>query len=199
MSRRKPLTCQSRKVCIVIRKNKEISVAKLKEFCLTYFERYAFIEHKGDLDAETGEVIPVHYHIVGDYISAKTPFSTRLNDICTFFRFDNANGIEIDQYNSFEASLQYLTHKNQSEKTPHNKDEIIHNLSDADFNILYNADVGQVITFDLLFTIVINANNIIDVIREIGLGNYRTWRSVIWDMWRTLQGDQQYISNDKWI
>lgn len=194
MSRRKPLTCQSRKVCLVIRKGVEIKKEKIKEFCIEHFERYAFIEHKHDISPETGEIIPVHYHIVGDYKTAKTPFSTRLNDIVTFFRFDNANGIEIDQYNSFEGSLQYLTHKNQSEKTKHNESEIIHNLSEADFKILYNADIGNVVTFDLLYSVVFSANNIIDIIREIGIGNYRTWRAVIWDIWRTLQNDDAFIN-----
>ena len=192
MSRRKPLTCQSRKVCIVIRKNKSLSKISLENYCKTYFERYAFIEHKGDLDLD-GCVIPVHYHIVGDFKPSKTPFSTRLNDIVTFFHLDNANGIEIDQYNTFEASLQYLTHKNQLEKTQHEVSEITHNLSEADFKIFYNADSGNVITFDLVYSIVMNANNIIDIIREIGLSNYRTWRNVIWDIWRTINGDQQYI------
>lgn len=193
MSRRKPLTCQSKKVCIVIRKNKEISLNRIKEYCIENFDRYAFIEHKGDKDSETGVILPVHYHLVGDFKTSKVAFSTRLNDIVTFFKLDNANGIEIDQYNSFEASLQYLTHKNQEEKTKHSPKEIIHNLSESDFNILYNAEVGQVITFDLMYSIVSNANNIIDVIREIGIGNYRTWRSVLWDIWRTLQGDEAYL------
>lgn len=192
MSRRKPLTCQSRKVCIVIRKNRTLSKNSLDSYCKTYFERYAFIEHKGDLDLD-GCVIPVHYHIVGDFKTSKVPFSTRLNDIVTFFHLDNANGIEIDQYNTFEASLQYLTHKNQLEKTQHEVKEITHNLSEADFKIFYNADSGNVITFDLVYSIVMNANNIIDVIRQIGLTNYRTWRNVIWDMWRTINNDQSYI------
>lgn len=192
MSRRKPLTCQSTHVCIVIRKDKELSITKLEEFCKTYFERYAFIEHRNDKDFDTGAIIPVHYHIVGDYKTKQVRFSTRLNEICTYFRFDNANGIEIDQYNTFENCLQYLTHKNQSEKTPHDKSEIHHNLDNTDFDILYNADVGNVVTFDMLFNSVMQANNIIEVIKSVGLNNYRTWRNVIWDMWRTINEDNQF-------
>ena len=44
MSAKKPLTCQSRKVDIVIRKNKSIPIEKIKAYCQKEFERYAFIE-----------------------------------------------------------------------------------------------------------------------------------------------------------
>lgn len=193
MSRKTSLTCQSRKVCIVIRKNKNIPLDKIKEYCANNFERYAFIKHEGDISPETGEIVPVHYHIVGDMLGAKIPFSCRLNTLAKFFGFDNIFGIEIEQYRTFEGSLQYLTHKNQSEKTPHDKSEIIHNLTDSDFEIFYNAEIGNVITFDLIYSACINANNIIEVIREIGISNYRIWRNVIWDIWNTLQNKADYI------
>lgn len=193
MSRRKPLSCQSRKVCIVIRKNKSISLDKLKEYCFTFFDKYAFIEHTKDVDSTTGVVIPVHYHIVGDYKDSKVAFSTRLNQICTFFKFDNAVGIEIDQYNSLESSIQYLTHKNQSEKTPHNKSEIIHNFDQSDFDVMYNAESGELITIEFLFVACVECNNMIDVIKKIGLSNYRTWRNVVWDIWKTINNDSSCI------
>ena len=65
---KKPLTCQSCKVDIVIRKNKEIPLSKIKEYCIQNFSRYAFIEHKGDIKPSTGEVEGVHYHICGDIV-----------------------------------------------------------------------------------------------------------------------------------
>ena len=188
-SGKKPLTCQSTQVDIVIRKNIEISKSRLKEYCDTYFKQYAFIEHKGDKKPTTGEVEGVHYHIVGIYNDKKVAFSTRLNQIADFFRFENVNGIEIDQYRTFEGALQYLTHKNQPEKTPHDKSEIVTNLSQADFDIFYNANIGDVITYDLLFMACVEANNIIEVIHALGINNYRTWRAVVWDIWNCLNGD----------
>lgn len=193
MSRRKPLSCQSKKVCIVIRKNKTIPIDKLKDYCFSYFDKFAFIEHCKDIDSVSGEIIPVHYHIVGDFKTSKIPFSTRLNEICTFFHFDNSNGIEIDQYNSLECSIQYLTHKNQSEKTQHKKEEIIHNFDVGEFEVLYNASSSDIITFDLIFITCLESNSIVEVIRKIGLSNYRIWRNVIWDVWKTIQNDAQYI------
>ena len=61
-----PLTTQTSKLFVVIRKNKEISLDLLKSYCEEYFEQYAFIKHENDIDALTGYVIPVHYHIVGN-------------------------------------------------------------------------------------------------------------------------------------
>jgi len=193
MSSKKPLTCQSTKVDIVIRKNIEIPLSKIKAYCVENFERYAFIEHKGDIKPETGEVEGTHYHICGDMFGSKIPFSTRLNNLAKFFGFADLNGIQIDQYRTFEGALQYLTHKNAPEKTPHKIEEIVTNLSEADFKIFYEADIGSVITFDLLYVACVNATNIVEVIKELGIGNYRVWRSVIWDIWNTLKESSDYI------
>lgn len=193
MSRFKSLSSQTRKVNIVIRKNKEIPLSKIKEYCDIYFDRYAFIEHKCDKKPDTGEIEGCHYHIVGDYTTNKTPLSTRLNEIVKFFKFDNAHGIEIDGYRTFEGSLQYLTHKNQTEKTQHNRSDIIHNLSSNDFEILYNAEIGNVATFDLLYCAVTSCENILQVIEKLGIGTYRTYRLVILDMWKSYyQKDSTY-------
>lgn len=195
-SRKKPLTCQSTHVDIVIRKNKKLPINRIKEYCQTYFKRWAFIEHEGDIKPSTGEVEGVHYHICGDLLDKKVPFSTRLNQIKDFFRFKDVNGIEIDQYRSFEGALQYLTHKNQPDKTQHKKTDIYHNLTKEDFEIFYNADIGgDVITYELLYRAIINASNIIEVIKVIGIGNYRTWRAVVWDVWNCLNGSPDTFRN----
>lgn len=186
MSRSTSLTCQSKKACIVIRKGISISKDKIKEYCDTYFEKYAFIEHNGDIKADTGEQETVHYHIVGNYKASKVAFSTRLNDIVSFFNFDNAFGIEIEMYKSLEASLQYLTHKNQPEKTPHKVSDIVTNIEPSEFQLLYESNNGSIVTFDTIYTLCLESNNIIEVIKGLGIGVYKTWRNVIWDIWNAI-------------
>lgn len=186
MSRSTSLTCQSTKACIVIRKGKSIPMDKIKSYCDTYFEKYAFIEHKGDIKPDTGEIESVHYHIVGNFKASKVAFSTRLNTICDYFKFDNANGIEIEMYKSLECSIQYLTHKNQPEKTPHDIKDIITNIEESEFKLLYESDNGMVITFDTLYLTCIESKNIIEVIKSLGIGVYKSWRNVIWDIWNEL-------------
>lgn len=185
MSRSTTLTCQSVNVDLVIRKNKKISLDKIKAYCEHYCSKYAFIEHEHDITPE-GVVEGVHYHLVLKYSASKVAFSTRLNEICNFFGFENANGIQIDKLISLTKALQYLIHKNNKEKTPHNITDIVHNYEQSDFDILMNSELEQVITFDLLYSIIIHSNNIIEVIKELGIGNYRTWRNVVWDIWNEL-------------
>lgn len=180
------LTCQSKKVCIVIRKGKEISIDKIKSYCETCFSRYAFIEHKNHLDLN-GNVIPVHYHIVGDFFDSKVAFSTRLNTICAVFGFENADGVEIDKYDSLERSIQYLTHKNQPEKTQMNKEDIITNIEKQEFELLYTSENGEIMTFDRLFALCYENLNIIGVIQAIGIGQYKVWRNVIWDIFNNIR------------
>ena len=186
MSRSTSLTCQSVNVDLVIRKNKQISLDKIKAYCEKYCLKYAFIEHKGDIEPTTGEVEGVHYHLVLKYSASKVAFSTRLNEICDFFGFENSFGIQIDKIVSLERCLQYLIHKNNPEKTPHNKADIIHNFEQSEFDILMESSQGETITFDRLYSTILEANNIIEVIRSLGIGNYRTWRNVIWDIYNEI-------------
>ena len=58
------LNTQTGKLFIVIRKNKEIDINKIKAYCKEYGKEYAFICHAKDIDFATGVVIPVHYHII---------------------------------------------------------------------------------------------------------------------------------------
>lgn len=186
MSRSTSLTCQSKKACIVIRKNKQLDIDKIKSYCDTYFEKYAFIEHKRDVKPDTSEIETVHYHIVGNFKASKVAFSTRLNDIVEFFKFDNACGIEIEMYKSLENSIQYLTHKNQPEKTQHDVKDIVTNIEQSEFQLLYESDSGQVVTFDTLYCLCLESSNIIEVIKGLGIGVYKSWRNVIWDIWNEL-------------
>lgn len=189
--RKKPLTCQSRKVFIVIRKNKVIPIAKIKEYCQKKFEKYAFIEHAHDLN-ERGEVEGCHYHIVGDMVGAKIPFSQRLNELSQFFGFDNNNGVQIDQYTSLEGAIQYLTHKRYQNKTQHDVKEIFTNIPKEEFDIYYNAELGDVLRADDIYRLCKKHDSIVGIILEIGVGMYKTNRSVILDVFKCINGHSDY-------
>lgn len=90
--------------------------------------------------------------------------------------------------------MQYLTHKNNPEKTQVDKSQIVHNLSKADFEIFYNATVGNVITFELLYSTCLSNDNIIGVIQEIGLNNFRQWRNVVWDIFNGLHNQERKVN-----
>lgn len=199
MSRKTPLSSQTKKLNIVIRKNKDISIARLKEYCNDTFSEWAFIEHRGDIEPVTKLVEGVHYHIVGNAKTSRVALSTRLNTICQYFHFDNADGVEIEQYISFEGSLQYLIHKNQPEKTQHDISEIITNLSPEELTLYLTSDIGNVITFDRLYASIMQANNIIDVIHDLGIKAYKDWRNVIWDIWNCDKDIRNEVSNSDYL
>lgn len=176
------LTTQTGKLFIVIRKNKAISHAKIKEYCETFGNEYAFIEHTQDVDPLTGVVIPVHYHIVLNSKDNRKRISTHLNDLASFFGFKDCNGVEMDKYRSYESALQYLIHKNDKQKTQHDINEIVTNIDGDELKTYISLDTFTM-SFELIYSVCLNARNIIDVIRSLGISNYQRYRATIWDIW----------------
>lgn len=177
------LTTQTGKLFIVIRKNKAITVEKIKTYCETFGETYAFITHENDIDPVTGVKIPIHYHIVMNAKETRKRLATHLNDLSTFFGFKDNNGIQMDRYRSFEQALQYLIHKNDTQKTPHGANEIVTNIDKDELNTYLSLDTFT-ISFELVYSICMRSQNIVDVIRSLGLSNYQRYRATIWDIWK---------------
>lgn len=189
------LSTQTARLFIVIRKNKVIDINKIKSYCELYGEEYAFITHKNDIDPLTGLCIPIHYHIVMNAKDKRKRLSTHLEDIRSFFGFKNNDGIEIDKYRSFENALQYLIHKNDKDKTQHSIDEIITNIDKDELTTFITCDT-LVISFDYIYSLCKNANNILDVIKALGLSNYQRYRSTIWDIWNAIKIDSLINENN---
>lgn len=170
------MTC---KIMLVIRKNVEIPQGDLKTFCETYFSRWAFIEHKNDVNPN-GEIEGVHYHIVGTLPTRKR-LATMLNVVADFFKFDNTNGIEIDKCNCLEGAYQYLIHKNDEEKTPHKLEEVVTNIPNEEFKALMESHFTDTsITADRIYSLVLanvrydyQANkcrvDYVNIAREVGI------------------------------
>lgn len=186
-----PLTTQTTKLFIVIRKNKVISKDLIKSYCDEFLDSYAFIEHTKDVDPIDAMVIPVHYHIVGNAKKVKTPLSTHLNDIVKFFRFDDSNGIQVDKYDNYISALQYLVHKNNPEKTQHNVDEIITNIPKEQFDLYMTSEQSEIISFDMCYSLCMSSNNIVEVIRAIGFKTYAKYRSTILDIYYTCKNQKE--------
>lgn len=186
MGKKAPLTCQSINADIVIRKNIDISKAKIEAYCKEYCLQYAFIEHKGDIQPTTGEVEGTHYHLVLKYSEGKVAFSTRLNQIVQWFGFKDALGIEIDKIGSLGKCLQYLIHKNNQEKTPHDISEIVHNYDANEFAILMSEVNDQCVTYDWLYQGCMECDYKYQLIKFFSPNVYRAWRNVILDMWEDI-------------
>ena len=178
-----PLTTQTTKLFIVIRKNMEISKEFIKAYCDEFLEQYAFIEHKGDIEPTTKLVEGTHYHIVGISKKKKTPLNTHLNDIVKFFRFDDSNGIQVDKYDNVVSAVQYLIHKNNPEKTQHKFEEITYKWDKEEFMLMMSSEQTEIISFDMVYSLCFTATNIVDVIKGLGFKTYHKYRSTIIDIY----------------
>lgn len=139
------LESKATKVTLVIRKNIRLEEEKINSFCLTYFSRYAWICHEKDLSVNTGEVEGIHYHIVG-VLKDRTRLSTMLNRCVDFFNFDNPFGIQIQSATCIEACYQYLIHKNDKDKTPHEIEEIKTNIDHQELVTIIECAIDTSIT-----------------------------------------------------
>lgn len=188
MTRNKyPLTTQTTKLFVVIRKNKKISKELIKTYCEEYYEQYAFIEHEKDIEPVTGQVEGCHYHIVGVAKKKKTPLQTHLNDLVRFFRFKDPNGVQIDKYENVVSAVQYLIHKNNPEKTQHKFEDITYKWDKEEFMLMMSSEQTEIISFDMVYSVCSTSKNILEVIKGIGFKTYHKYRATIWDIWNEIK------------
>lgn len=189
MSHKQSLGTQTGKIWCVIRKNKAIDISLFNIFLSKYCNEFAYIVHEKDVVPITAEVEGIHYHLVcnlkDEYKDCR--LSTTLNRLVETLELDNGIGIQIEKYSTFEGCLQYLTHKNNPEKTQHNPKEIVHNLSQEDFDLFYNVDLSNKLNFDTLYSSCLSHSNKLEVIREYWgyyskSSTYMRLIDTIWDL-----------------
>lgn len=166
------LESKATKITLVIRKNVVIEPRLINSFCEEHLSRYAWIKHEGDISTETMETEGIHYHIVG-VLKGRTRLGTILNRVVLHFGFDNPYGIEIACAGCIEGCYQYLIHKNDPDKTPHDISEVITNIPTEEFKTLMELDfTDNTITQSRINTIV-NENIYFDNERLRVIINYR--------------------------
>lgn len=176
------LGTRTKNINIVLRKNAELDINRIKDWCATNCERYAFIKHENDINLQD-EVEGIHYHLVLVLLKA-TRLSTCLTSICDYLEI-NPFGVEIDKTSSLEGSIQYLIHKNDPQKTQHKLDEIIHNWPDNEMKSIIECDSSNgSLTFERILEICKTSKNLLEVIQSIGLGRYHLYRPVVMDIWK---------------
>ena len=187
--RKANLTTQSRHWFITIRKNIDLPINDLKKWCEQFAqtEMYAFIEHKGDISPDSGEVEGTHYHIVINMINRHQKIHI-LNDLVKTFEFDNPFGIEVDTYDTFEGCLQYLTHQNEPKKTSHNRNEIITNIDSDTFNSILDTPISSSLTSTSLVGYIKQCSNAVELMNLLGLGTFDHYLKTIRVIWKLIKG-----------
>lgn len=181
------LTTQTAKINAVISlKDKSYNSIKsaimvdLKEWCDVNCKMYAFIMHDSDI-LETGEHKTNHIHLVALLNSNRCRLSTTLNNLSAATGVDTL-AISIDKCQDFNGSIQYLIHKNNDDKYQYDVNDIVTNLTDSELNIYLSAE-GDSISLESLIAVIKRYRSMIDIIRAVGLGVYRVYRNVIWDIY----------------
>lgn len=182
-----PLTSQVRDLFIVIRKNKVLPKKVMIEYCESMFDKYAFIEHKNDIEPITGLVEGCHYHIWAHVRDKGVAKSTHINAILKAFKFDTDDGICIEQIANKVLAMQYLIHKNNPEKTKHEVKEVVSNIDKDELNLMFTSDTGEVVSFDLIYTLCRVSTSICQIIKALGINVYRQYRNVVLDIYNDVK------------
>lgn len=175
------LTRKATQINICVRKN-DIDIEDYNDKILSWLkencENYAYIYHRNDKNLE-GKIESKHIHIVCILKSRKRLLTTLYS--FTSYLCITSTGVMIDKCNSFEGSIQYLIHKNDVNKTPHEISEVISSFNEDDLNNLMGADCKS-LTPQRLFNIVASAETNYQIIEALGLGVYRLYRPLINDI-----------------
>lgn len=141
---------------------------------------YAIITHWFDT-LDNGECKHIHTHIVIELPKRKR-LSSILNGLADTLDIDTMM-ISVDKTRSLNASIQYLTHKNDINKYQYSVNEIKHNYSDSDFKYLYE-DFHNGLDYKDMLNIIIDSNgNLMYIIETMGLYRYNLYRKIVIDIY----------------
>lgn len=181
------LTTQTAKVnCVISLKDKSYDTIKgvimvdLQNWCEANCKMYAYILHDKDI-LDNGSAKTPHIHLVALLNSSRCRLSTTMNNLSAATGV-NEMAISIEKANDFNGSIQYLIHKNNTDKFQYNVLDIMTNMPKGELDVYLNSDGGGV-SIETLVAIVKQNRSVIDIIRAVGLQNYRLYRNVIWDIY----------------
>lgn len=155
-------------------------MASLQNWCESNCKMYAYILHDKDI-LDNGSPKTPHIHLVALLNSSRCRLSTTMNNLSAATGV-NEMAISIEKANDFNGSIQYLIHKNNSDKYQYNVLDIMSNLPKGELDVYLYTEGGGV-SIETLVAIVKQNRSVIDIIRAIGLQNYRLYRNVIWDIY----------------
>lgn len=165
---------------------KSAIMVDLKTWCENNCDIFAFILH--DLDIlENGEKKTNHIHLVALLKTNRKRLSTTLSDLSAFISVPTL-AISIEKMSDLVGSLQYLIHKNNSEKHQYTEKDIITNISSGEL-ATYMASDSKAMSIEYLIGVVEKNHSKIEIMRIIGLNYYHLYRQVINDIYNETYGN----------
>lgn len=138
----------------------------------------ACIKHEKDL-SDDGHLKTPHYHIVLVF-SGSYRVGTILKKIMDVFNGLNENQISIDKCSSVSAQTRYLIHLDDFDKYQYDSVDIeTNNRGQVEY---YLKEVHKIVDVNDLITVVREYRNLTELIRVLGIENYKKYRMVIKDL-----------------
>ncbi len=184
------LSVQAKEFNVVIHKPKNLSALqfdkRIRNNVIDKFRQqgiiYFYIVHDSDIN-DDNVLKPLHYHFVL-VCPKRVRVSTLLYRLCDYFDYgDNfIDYISIDKCISINLAVQYLTHKNDSDKFQYNYNYIITNSSEL-LKTYYNEDTKDDISTELLIKYIVydNMPNI-ELMYKLGVSRYRYYKDIIYEI-----------------
>lgn len=163
-----------------------IIVPKLKTWCQNNCDLYAFILHDKDI-LENGEKKINHIHCICLMKTNRQRLGTILSSLSNYIEVGTL-AISIEKMSDLVGSLQYLIHKNNSDKHPYNEKDIVTNISSGEL-ATYMASDSKTMSIEYLIGVVEKNKSKIEIMRIIGLNYYHLYRQVINDIYNETYGN----------
>lgn len=155
------------------------------EWLRSVSNEFYFIYHNKDINLDTGELKTPHFHILAILCNKDRPrLLNTLNNFADSMHLNDMQRslISIEIWKDHDAGIQYLTHKNSTEKYQYSVDDVYTSCTDM-FQAVMLKDSLQVITIDYLFDLCSKCSYRTEVYRIIGLERSKLYRNIINDMW----------------
>lgn len=169
-------------------KNYESKIETLSSLGLVY----ATILHDKDIDNK-GVLKNPHWHLIIK-LEKRVRAKTILLRLCEILK-TSAENIQINECFNFISSVQYLIHKNDSDKFQYDIDNIYHNMGLALSMYLESSQKDIEFTTDMIIDIVESCQDTIDLIRTLGIYRYNSLRNTISDI-KTALIDRKLFNKD---
>lgn len=170
------LKSKSKYFCIVINEKapNELEAIQVRLYDCAIFQFYASIIHDKDI-LSNGNLKVKHLHIYGEK-SSQIALETLLNELCDKLNL-NKEQISIDKTSNDFLYIQYLTHKNDTNKYQYDFNDIKTN-NEAELLARYTKAYKQALTEEEITDHLRNDKTLTDLIKNIGLDNTKRYLTI---------------------
>lgn len=159
-------------------------LSNLKSWLNSHCTEYYFIVHDKDTKKVDDKLVlkTIHIHYCFKSNDTKHRLSWYINAISDALSIDT-NLISASVWKDYEGNIQYLIHKNNSEKYLYDSSEIITNMSTETLDLILNRELKVNISIEYLEDVVRGSNGkLCTIYRVLGLEISKQYRSIINDL-----------------